>query len=51
MGQHHNWIDAAGLGSLVAWSLGWMPAATIFLTFVWAVLRVYQIVQQIRKAK
>lgn len=49
--QHHNWIDAAGLGSLIAWMLGWVPQATIFLTFIIAMLRLYQIVQQIRKGK
>lgn len=47
----HWAVDGTIVGSLFGWAVGWMPAATIFLTFIIACLRVYQMVRDIRKGK
>ena len=37
-----GWLDALSVGALVAWAIGWMPAAATVLTFVWSAVRLWE---------
>jgi hypothetical protein len=40
--------DALAVGAFVATILSWLPAATVFLSFVWICLRCYESWQNVR---
>jgi hypothetical protein len=35
-------IDTAAVGTVIATVVGWLPQATAILTFLWAIIRLYE---------
>jgi hypothetical protein len=37
-----HWVDVLSMGALVTTLIGWLPAATALLVFIWTAMRIYE---------